>query len=305
MRFLLVSCHWVSSECTICEKYIFKTNKSTNLFLISCFFHSSDGIHWHLLLEAAFVAWRAGVVVQYSSQQKFKLGNILLLNQVYAPFMFSHYFDHWIAIDLHCSVLLDDPPVNLTLSVVLLFCSASCPGLHAAFRPLRPPWQADEAAAVTHRGFYPHLLDAATQRDALHHLHLPCAQLGGCPRLFFHVGWNIWRKSQLLITCRRCKQLMLTFFLLCALVCVITRNPASINWAPWSWLASCWPTLHTRVFVSMFHTTTTQGGEDCRNYTGCCQQQQVGSISSITYETNLKLTEVTKYLRFYRSFHHF
>lgn len=86
--------------------------------------------------------------------------------------------------------------------MVLLFCSAPCPGLHAALRPLRPPWQADEAAAVTHRGFHPRLLHAAAQRDALHHLHFPCPQLGGCPRLFFHVGWNllpllfdIWRQE--------------------------------------------------------------------------------------------------------------
>lgn len=283
MLSLLVSCHWVSSECTTCEKYIFKTHKSSKLFLISCCFHSSDGVHRHLLLEAVFVAWRAGVVVQHSSQQKFELGNILSLNQVFSSFMFTHYLFHLIS-TVQFS-LTPPPPVNLTLSVVLLFCSAPCPGLHAALCPLRPPWQADEAAAVTHRGFYPHLLDAATQRDALHHLHFPCAQLGGCPGLFFHVGWNLL--PQFCSTfegshnhsfhMRHCKNLMLTLFLFCSLVCAITRSPACINWALWSWLASCWPMLRTRVFVSMFRTTTTQGGEDCRNYTGCCQQQQVGS----------------------------
>lgn len=83
-------------------------------------------------------------------------------------------------------------PVNRSLSVVFLLCCASCPVLHALLRPLRPSRQAGEAAAAAHSGFHSHLLTAAPQRDALHHLHLPCSQRGGCTRLFFHVSRNIW-----------------------------------------------------------------------------------------------------------------
>lgn len=79
-------------------------------------------------------------------------------------------------------------PVNLSLPLVLLLRRASRAGLHAALRSRWPPGQTHEGAAAAHRRVYPPLLAAAPQRDALHPLHLPRAQLGGCSRLFLHVG---------------------------------------------------------------------------------------------------------------------
>lgn len=80
-------------------------------------------------------------------------------------------------------------PVNRTLSLVLLLCTAPSPGLHAPLCPLWSSRQAHEASAASHSGFHSHLLPAAPQRSALHHLHFPSSQFGGCPRLLFHVGW--------------------------------------------------------------------------------------------------------------------
>lgn len=78
--------------------------------------------------------------------------------------------------------------------------------------------------------------------------------------------------------------LFVCFFLLpCDLVCATTRNPGYTNWVLHLWLASCWQTRHTLVFASMFLTTTTLEAEECRNYTGCCQPQQVGITSSFFF----------------------
>lgn len=91
-------------------------------------------------------------------------------------------------------------PVNLPLSLVLLLCAAPWPGMHTVVCPHWPPWQADEAAAAAHSRLHSHLLPAAPQRAALHHIHLPCAELGGCPRLLFYVSWDIkplcWQEKQ-------------------------------------------------------------------------------------------------------------
>lgn len=142
-------------------------------------FHSSDSVCWHFFLEATLVAWRSSAVVQHCSQQKLKLGNILSNRwNLRVNFISAVWFS-----------LTRFPPVNRTLSVVLLLCAAPSPGLHTPLCPLWPSRQAHEASAAAHRGFHSHLLPAAPQRVALHHLHFPSSQLGGCPRLLFHVGW--------------------------------------------------------------------------------------------------------------------
>lgn len=197
---------WVVNVWYINSRYSIN-NKSPccpKRLLISFVFYSSDGGHWHLLLEEVFVAWRSSFVVQHYSQQKLQLGNILSFTRVLplnclaitcaitlTLYWFTITENHQVRSPRSSSSLTLFSPVNLSLSVVLLLCVAPRPGLHAALRAPRPPWQADEAAAAAHRGLHPHLLVAAPQGDALHHIHLPCAQPGGCPRLFFHVSLSI------------------------------------------------------------------------------------------------------------------
>lgn len=229
-------------------------------------FCSSDRVRWYFFLEAALVAWRSGPVVQHCSQQKLKLGNILYVAKIFVNLMFAAWFS------LTCCSL-----VNRTLSVVLLLCASPGPGLHAPLCPPRTSWQAHETSAAAHSWVHSPLFVAAPQRVALHHLHLPSSQLGGCPRLLFHVGWMLLIYIQLcLTTVVLCiwPEYFLDFFLL-YVVCPTTGSPLCINWAHLSWLASCWWMQPTPAFVSTFPTTTTQEEKACRNSTGCCQPQQV------------------------------
>lgn len=97
--------------------------------------------------------------------------------------------------------------------------------------------------------------------------------------LSLKIGIEIWRAEAV------CHAFYCFVFFLppCDLVCATTRNPGYTNWVLHLWLASCWQTRHTLVFASMFLTTTTLEAEECRNYTGCCQPQQVGITSSFFF----------------------
>lgn len=98
--------------------------------------------------------------------------------------------------------------------------------------------------------------------------------------LSLKIDIEIWRAEAV---CHAFYCFVCFFLLLCDLVCATTRNPGYTNWVLHLWLASCWQTRHTLVFASMFLTTTTLEAEECRNYTGCCQPQQVGITSSFFF----------------------
>lgn len=77
-------------------------------FLISFELHSSDSVRWHHFLEAALVARGSGFVVQYCSQQKLQLGNILSVMQIHSHLRLAKTCPvTWTLFSIHRPVLLD------------------------------------------------------------------------------------------------------------------------------------------------------------------------------------------------------
>lgn len=93
---LCCSCWNPVTGWVVSVKYVNSTCSINCYPMISFIFYSSDGGHWHLLLEEVVVAWRSGFVVQHYSQQKLQLGNILSFSRV-------HVYHLCVCIYLKCS----------------------------------------------------------------------------------------------------------------------------------------------------------------------------------------------------------